>query len=227
LAVAQDQFGDAAFLTGGGEMSALIRARDWQATRFGPLGTWPQSLRTALSICLNSPAVSAIFWGPELRIFYNDAYALTLVERHPWALGRPLSDVWPEISNVLRPQLAVVMETGQGFTADHQSLALGRHGGEEETVWSYSFAPVRGECGGVAGVYNTATDVTTQVVAERQRREADHAVRAERDRTRRVLDGMAEGFGLLDREFRLIDINAEGLRLEERPREAIIGKTHC
>ena len=67
-----------------------------------------------------------------------------------------------------------------------------------------------------------ARQVMTQLELRRVLRERT----AEHGRTRRVLDGMAEGFGLLDREFRVVDINVEGLRLEERPREAIIGKTH-
>jgi PAS domain S-box-containing protein len=37
---------------------------------------------------------------------------------------------------------------------------------------------------------------------------------------------MGEAFVFLDREFRIVDMNAEALRLENRPKEAILGKTH-
>jgi PAS domain-containing protein len=37
---------------------------------------------------------------------------------------------------------------------------------------------------------------------------------------------MAEGFALLDPDFRIIDMNAEAMRYEARPREEVIGKTH-
>ncbi|MBV8915818.1 MAG: response regulator, partial [Acetobacteraceae bacterium] len=60
----------------------------------------------------------------------------------------------------------------------------------------------------------------------RTRREATAAVRASEARLRGVLEGMAEGFALLDTEFRILQVNAEGRRLDPRPREAIIGKTH-
>jgi hypothetical protein len=40
-----------------------------------------------LSICLNTPIVSAVHWGAELITFYNDAYAPAQGERHPWALS--------------------------------------------------------------------------------------------------------------------------------------------
>lgn len=37
---------------------------------------------------------------------------------------------------------------------------------------------------------------------------------------------MGEGFTLLDREFRILAVNAEGLRLDGQPREALVGRTH-
>jgi hypothetical protein len=40
------------FLEGGGEMGALIRAKDWSSTPLGAVNAWPQSLRTAVSILL-------------------------------------------------------------------------------------------------------------------------------------------------------------------------------
>lgn len=48
----------------------------------------------------------------------------------------------------------------------------------------------------------------------------------ETDDLRRVIDGMGEGFALLDRDFRILDVNAEALRLENRPRQSLIGKSH-
>ena len=59
---------------GSGEMARLIRAREWATTPLGPLSTWPQSLRSAVSILLPSRAQITLFWGPELVVLYNDAY---------------------------------------------------------------------------------------------------------------------------------------------------------
>jgi hypothetical protein len=39
---------------GRGEMGRLMHAHDWAATPLGPVEAWPQSLRTAVSICLAS-----------------------------------------------------------------------------------------------------------------------------------------------------------------------------
>ncbi|HEY0147590.1 MAG TPA: PAS domain-containing protein [Allosphingosinicella sp.] len=68
-------------------------------------------------------------------------------------------------------------------------------------------------------------------VAERtwsavERARAERQLRRERDRMSDVLQNMGDGFILLDREFRVLQINAEGMRLETRPVEEIIGRSH-
>ena len=63
----------------------------------GPVCTWPQSLRSAVSIMLSSRYPIALYWGPELALLYNDAWSPILGGKHPWALGRPGREVWPEI----------------------------------------------------------------------------------------------------------------------------------
>ena len=55
-------------------MGALMRATDWSQTVFGPVADWPQSLRTAISIMLESRFAMVVAWGPEFRFFYNDRY---------------------------------------------------------------------------------------------------------------------------------------------------------
>ena len=79
--------------------------------------------------------------------------------------------------------------------------------------------PIRDATGQVARWFGVNTDVSDQAAAE-------NALRIERDRSAGMLKSMAEGFVLLDHEFRVLDINAEGLRMEHRPREAFLGKSH-
>jgi PAS domain S-box-containing protein len=55
---------------------------------------------------------------------------------------------------------------------------------------------------------------------------AEEALRRERDRTRSVLECMGEAFVLLAHDFTVLDINAEGLRLETRGRDEIVGRSH-
>src|SRR5678816_2574178 len=89
------------WLVGGGEMGELIRGMDWSKTQLGPMKSWPQSLRSAVSILLPSKAQIVLFWGPDLIALYNDAYSPVLGTKHPWALGRPARECWSEIWNDL------------------------------------------------------------------------------------------------------------------------------
>lgn len=156
------------FLAGGGELGRLIRAHDWENTPLGPPGSWPQSLRSALSICLHSSFPTAIYWGSELRLLYNDAWAPIPAERHPWALGRPGAEVWSDIWDVVGPQFARVLETGEGFSTFNQLLPMMRDGARQETYWNYSFTAIRGEDGSVVGIFNQGNETTNAVIARRQ-----------------------------------------------------------
>jgi PAS domain S-box-containing protein len=157
---------DMEFLAGGGEMGAKIRAHNWSSTPLGPPDMWPQSLRSALSICLHSSFPTAIYWGPDLRLLYNDAWSAIARERHPWALGRPAHEVWPDIWDVIEPELRQVLG-GKGFAAYDQMLAIERQGTAAETYWNYSFSPIRGESGAVAGIFNQGHETTERVMRER------------------------------------------------------------
>jgi len=56
----------AGFLSGGGEMGALMRAHDWSDSSLGPPAGWPQALRTAVRLLLNTGHPMYIWWGSEL-----------------------------------------------------------------------------------------------------------------------------------------------------------------
>jgi hypothetical protein len=67
------RLGEDTFLTDAGEMGELVRSIDWRETPLGPLAQWPQSLRTPLSICLNSRFPIAVYWGPEYLMLYDQS----------------------------------------------------------------------------------------------------------------------------------------------------------
>src|SRR5690349_13792884 len=96
--------GRRAFLSGGGVMGQLIRTHQWSESSIGDVETWPQSLRSAISICLNSNFPIAVYWGKDLTLIYNDAWSPIPGNKHPWALGKPAREVWPEIWQDIEPQ---------------------------------------------------------------------------------------------------------------------------
>ncbi len=180
-----------AFLAGAGEMAERIRDHDWGATPLGPVSTWPQSLRSAVSILLPSRAQICLFWGRDLITLYNDAYRPTLGVKHPWALGRPAGEVWSEIwSGVLQPLLEGVLDTGDAFWASDHPFFLERHGYPEETFYDVSYDPVRDETGQVGGVFCIVSETTGRVVGER------------RLRTLRDLGAVASEAATMDEAFR-------------------------
>ena len=158
------------WLTGGGELGELIRAKDWSQTPLGPVERWPQSLRTAVSMLLPSQAQIILFWGPDLVSLYNDAYRPVLGVKHPWALGTPAGETWSEIWEILEPLLRGVMETGSAFGAKDHPFALARLGFLEETYFDISYDPVRDESGAVGGIYCIVSDTTGRVIGERRLR---------------------------------------------------------
>ena len=79
-------------------MGELTRAFDWSRTVIGSPDTWPQSLRTVVSMILLSDFPMFLWWGPELIQLYNDAYVPSFGQgKHPLALGQPGRECWPEI----------------------------------------------------------------------------------------------------------------------------------
>src|SRR4051794_31271419 len=85
-----------ATISGRGEMAERVRAFDWARTPLGPPQQWPQSLRVAVGICLNSRFPMFVWWGPQLINIYNDSYIPMLGKRHPAALGRAAQPAWAE-----------------------------------------------------------------------------------------------------------------------------------
>ena len=151
------------FLANGGQMGARMRAHDWSGSPLGHPSTWPHSLRATLSALLNSPLLGVVLWGPELRMLYNDAYAESLADRHPAALGQPVADVWGDAWAQVGPDFQRALATGRGFAHKHVELMVERHGKLEKTVWDFAAAPIIGEDGKVAGLINQGLEITAQV----------------------------------------------------------------
>jgi PAS domain S-box-containing protein len=159
------------FLSGGGAMGALMRAKEWSQTPIGPIERWPQSLRTTVSICLASRFPMLIWWSPELVMLYNDAYRPILgATKHPTALGQVGQACWPEIWDIIGPMLHSVLTTGEATWSDDQLLLLDRNGYVEECYFTFSYSPIRGETGGVSGVFTAVTETTERVLRERRMR---------------------------------------------------------
>ena len=183
---------------GGGEMGALMRSIDWSTTPLGAVEYWPQSLRTAVSICLASYFPMLIWWGPELVKLYNDAYRVILGAKHPRAMGQSGKECWPEIWHIIGPMLEGVLKEGKATWSENQLLLLERNGYAEECYFTFSYSPIRDESGGVGGVFTAVTETTSHVLGERRlrtlREVADRAYDAQTaaDACRLAADALAK-----------------------------------
>ena len=148
-------------------MGALIRSADWGATPLGPAHAWPQSLRTALSIMLESQFAMVVAWGPDFRFFYNNGYRPILGTKHPAALGRPGREIFPEIWSIVGPEFERV-QRGESFAIQDWLLPLERNGYLENCWFTLAYSPIRDETGGVGGLLAVVAETTDRVQSERR-----------------------------------------------------------
>lgn len=158
-----------AFLAGGGEMGVRMRAHDWKMTSLGPAEAWPQCLRTAASIMLNSRHPMFLAWGPELAFLYNDGYIPILGAKHPRTLGLPFARVWSDILADLEPLIERALG-GEPTWSEDMHLVTERNGYPEDTWYTFSYSPVRDESGGVGGMFCACTETTARVQTENRMR---------------------------------------------------------
>ncbi|MFO1265768.1 MAG: hypothetical protein U1F25_09415 [Rubrivivax sp.] len=160
------------------ELAELTRTFDWSRTPVGPIEAWPQSLRIAVRIMLDSRYAMWLGWGPDFTFFYNDAYArMTLGAKHPWALARSAREVWAEIWADIGPRAERVIASGEATWDEGLLLFLKRRGFPEETYHTFSYSPIPGDGDGnlgngssVGGMLCVVTEDTERTIGERRLR---------------------------------------------------------
>ena len=174
-----------------GEMARLIESFDWSRSPLGSSAQWPQSLKTALNVCLSSRFQLAIYWGPELVFLYNDAEREVIGSLHPYALGKPARDVLVDMWETVGPMLYKVLKSGEATWSVDQPLMIDRYGSVEEAFFTWSYSPIPDDDGNIGGVLLVTEETTQRVLAERRLREAaerERKLRAEGDSQRALLE---------------------------------------
>lgn len=157
------------WLSGGGEISDIIRAKDWSKTPLGPIESWPQSLRISVSLCLSSNFPMNIIWGPEAVQIYNLAFKELCGGAHPQALGESYrvtwASAWPEVGKPFEKALL-----GEASFIENQHTFLLRNGYIEESFFTFSLSPIRNEHGQVVGIFHPVTETTIAMLNQRRTR---------------------------------------------------------
>ena len=188
----------------------------------GDVKHWAPQLRTLTEIMFASNQPMFLVWGERRSLLYNDAYAVILGDRHPGAFGMPIDLVWNDVWDVVGP----IMERAYLGCATHMddlTLNMIRHGVREEAHFSFSYTPISSDhAGRTLGVFCACSEITDSVKAAQALRQ----LQARDARLREVLDAMSEGFVVMDDQFRIVEINAEGIRLDGRPKAELLGRSH-
>ena len=145
-----------------------MRAKRWHETPLGPPDSWPQSLRTVVRILLTSRYQMWMCWGPQLTMFYNDAYGPTLGVKQQWALGASAREVWKEIWPDIGPRIEHVLQSGEATWDEGLLLFLERSGYPEETYHTFSYSPLADDDGSVVGMLCVVTEETERIIGERR-----------------------------------------------------------
>jgi len=170
---------DAWIFEGGGEMGELVRQTDWSATNLGPIRNWSRSLKATVAMLLHSRHPMFLWWGPDLIQIYNDAYLPSFgVGKHPAAMGQPGRTCWPEIWDIIGPQIDAVMRRGAPSWHEDALVPIFRNGAIEDVYWTYGYSPVFDDDGSIAGTLVVCTETTARMRAQRA---AELASRAKDD----------------------------------------------
>jgi len=213
-------------------MSALIDAKDWSKTGLGAADAWPPSLTLLVNIMLASGFPMCVRWGADFVMLYNDGYRPILGEKHPWALGLPFAQVWPEVQPQLRPLHEAILTGKRGaFFAEDLLLRIQRRGAEwEDARFTISYSPIPDATAptGVGGVLVTAVETTTRVLTETALRTSENTLREREADLRLVLDSATDAFYCVDTEGTTTMCNHAFLRMVgiEREEDAIGKKLH-
>ncbi|MBV8682900.1 MAG: sensor histidine kinase [Caulobacteraceae bacterium] len=149
---------------GAGEMAARIRNHDWAATPVGPIEAWPEAIKTAVDLMLDSTFPVSLHCGPDYVQIYNDAYVPLIGDRHPIALGGRTLETFRELHEVLKPLFERV-RAGEAVHQEAQLFRYAKSGPVEDTWFTMSHQPVR-DGGRVIAILSVGVEVTRQVRAE-------------------------------------------------------------
>ena len=177
-----------------GGMDARIQAVDWAATPLGPRGGWSPSLTFAVALVVASKFPTALRWGRDLVLIYNDAYAPMLGERHPKTLGKTFAQAPPtSAADAEAPERAMLDGVSGGDLIEDLLLpTVHADGTVTQGYFTIRLTPLPDPdaASGVGGVLIALSETTRRVQAEQ-------ALRASEERYQLALDA-ASGVGTWD-----------------------------
>lgn len=155
--------------TATGEMARRIAEFDWSETDLGAMDAWPQSLRHAVQIILDSPQMATLVVGDSRLFLYNDLAIPHYGDQHPAALGAPIHDTFGAAYYGV-DHYYVRAFAGESIQVFAEPLDPGGTGKEE--LFDTALLPIRGEDGTPIAVLSTGVSATERLRSERSAQES-------------------------------------------------------
>jgi PAS domain S-box-containing protein len=150
------------FLAGGGQSGAQLRALDWSNTLLGDPRSWPLSLRTAVTIMLNTRYPMSIYWGQQALYLFNDAAGQSFsIEARTAAMAQPGAFARGEAWDVIGRQFQQIMAGGPATWHEKPDNLY--------SAYTYCVIDDPGSPSNVGGVIVIAQEAAATVLAERRR----------------------------------------------------------
>ncbi len=151
----------------------LIAGRDWTHAGLPPYGQWPEPLRGTTLMMLASPLPMLVLWGRPGFAIYNDPFAALVSGSHPDSLGKPVREAWPEIADFNQNALDEAF-AGRPVLAREAHLLILRQNYPEDVWLDADYSPLADAGGVIHGLFAVVRDVTTRVLSDWRRGEAEN-----------------------------------------------------
>ncbi|WP_160939386.1 PAS domain S-box protein [Teichococcus coralli] len=158
-------------------MAGRVRAHDWAATPLGPAKEWSSRFKLMVETVLISPHIASLACGPEQILIYNDAAARLYGARRSLALGRPLSETFPEGWATVAPLYARAF-AGEVVQVAAQPLDT-RGEGKAADAFEATLMPMRDDTGAVIAVHMIGQEVGARLRAEAALRDSEARLAAD------------------------------------------------
>jgi len=145
----------------------LIAKKDGSAIGMGLQAGWPAELRVALKLALGSQYPTAVLWGQELRILYNDAYAALDWAQPGKAMGEPAKTAWAPFFSELESSLAACL-AGRASQVERLRIGFKQDGRKSASCYTFSLTPIADDAGQILGIFCVIVE-TTQVLKDEVR----------------------------------------------------------
>lgn len=146
----------------------VIQSIDWDSHKLGPMDEWPSRLQQAFHQTIPDSRAIAIYWGPEYRAIYNEAFSKFCGSNHPGLLGEPVLSVWSHLEeNLATLWNAPAQKRNKKIEDESRFFVDQADGSLEETYVKWSLQPIV-ENRKIVGVQHSLLETTSMRLWERR-----------------------------------------------------------